>query len=159
MANRIHIIVLTCLMAGLFACAPTAPPTDSLEDTAVRGADRVILDTRALTGVEVQSEPLWQIIYPFPVLYQPGAVLPSPEGLDHLETLATWLKRYPQQQWQVTVNAHAVEDGAEASSLSAKRQKLLARFFERKGLDQSRWEWQTASEEDFQLRFSGAETP
>ncbi|MBW2475897.1 MAG: hypothetical protein JRE63_01080 [Deltaproteobacteria bacterium] len=159
MYNRLKMFLGVCLVLVLWACAPAPPPPEVAEEPDDRKERPQDFDTQALTGVVVEKDPVWRLSYPYPALYQPGAALPSPEGLEHLEALARWLQKYPSQAWEVSVNAKSEAGKVEAGLLAAKRQELLSQFFRRKGLSQTGWVWQAVTGGDFQLRFSFPEKP
>lgn len=92
------------------------------------------------------------ISYQVESLYRNGAVLPTEAGLACLEALANGLNGTIQVDWQVTVSG---EDGYgfDALQLAEKRQELLQRFFIRKGLGTSSWQWQVSVAQGQQLEF------
>ena len=159
MYNRFKLCLGVCLALSLWACAPVAPSPEVADQQDSRKERLQDFDTQALTGAVVEKDPVWRLSYPSPVLYQPGAVLPSPEGLEHLEALARWLQKHPSQPWEVSLNAKSGADGVKPSALVAKRQELLGQFFRRKGLSQTGWVWQVVTGDDFQLRFSALVKP
>lgn len=155
-------LMILGLLAGLLACAPgpsrETGPTEK-ERPAARPEKAAPLDFSALTGAEIIEGPPRQIVYRPGRLYRPGAVLPLPEGLDHLEALADWLSSTTQRRWLVTVNAQGEEGVVEAQLLAEKRKELLARFFLRKGVEQGGWQWQVGTDDSATLIFELSQTP
>lgn len=91
-----------------------------------------------------------KVVYKSPSLYRRGAVLPKMEGLACLDVLADWLISRPQNSWKFSVGSES-GTGFDAQALGSKRQELLQRYFLRKGIDTSGWQWQSGSRQH-QLR-------
>lgn len=139
-------LIIAGLLAGLSACAPPGGPGSPALEHALKAPPvvRSAPGAESLSGAQVENGPPIQIVYPAGTVYAPGAVLPSPEGLAHLEALAAWLQRQSLDGWQVTATP---EEGNEMGrAVAAKRLELLKRFFKRKGLVIDTWEWQVVED-------------
>lgn len=134
---------LLCL--ALSACAPTGGPApEAAIDRPGTAPAAPTFSTADLSGARVEQGPPLEIAYSEGSVYLPGAVLPSPQGLGHLEGLAAWLLRNPAPGWQVAIAPDGErENGA---LLAAKRLELLQRFFRNRGLELVDWQWQVVEE-------------
>lgn len=136
------------LLSMLAACAAPQKAVKPVkqEAPAVPAAD---LDCAEI----VQNDPLL-LSYPAGSIYQSSAVLPKVEGMACLDKLSAWLMRIPQKRWQVVVKGEP-DTAFEPQALANKRLELLQRFFLRKGLETSGWEWLATIGQDGQLQLTG----
>jgi hypothetical protein len=145
-------LLFLSLSGFLFACAPPqqtvepAEPSPAVTTPTVRVTD--------LPCAEINNAETVTITYPSESLYKSGAALPKMEGLACLEVLADWLQTVPDRAWKINVGG---EDGHgfDPQKLAEKRQELLQRFFQRKGIDTSEWQWQKVPAREIQLQFTG----
>lgn len=150
----------------LTLCACAAQPGDiktsadgSSTTTALETPELSSPGTSSLPSIEVPALACAEIVrtegvtirYQAEKLYQGGAVLPSEAGLLCLEALADWLKGAPQSRWQVTAAGEA-DFGFDPQALAGKRQELLRRFFDRKGIQVQSMEWLTLAGQGPQLQ-------
>jgi hypothetical protein len=91
------------------------------------------------------------VIYASDSIYRRGAVFPKMEGLACLDVLTDWLSSSPQSAWYITVGGEFDTD-FDPQSLANKRQELLQRYFLRKGIDTSKWKWQSMPRRRMQLK-------
>ncbi len=142
--NRWRLLFAGITLGTLCACA-AQPGTTTV-------AKVPSIQVEKLPCAEVGGTDAVMISYPAEIIYRNGAVLPKETGLACLGTLADWLNGTSQSRWQVTV---AGEDGHgfDPLELAGKRQELLQRFFFRKGLELTDWQWQTVSGQSEQLQF------
>lgn len=140
--NRWQFFLAGAALLTLSACAAQT-------ETGSRTAPSVGLTN--LPCAEINRSEVMTISYPVEALYRNGAVLPTEAGLACLEALADGLSGTKQGNWQATV---AGEDGYgfDALQLAAKRQELLQRFFDRKGVETKGWQWQMIVGQDHQLQ-------
>lgn len=135
------------LASLLYACA--APQQQRAPDIDKAPA----LTAPDLACAEIMpSEPL-TIRYAVGAIYRQGAVLPTTEGLTCLDSLSAWLQRQGYPNWQVTV-AGETDSGFDPEALADKRQELLGRFFNRKGIETAKWTWKTIASQEVQLQFT-----
>ena len=125
----VRLALLCGLVISLYACAPGIQP----------GLERPLLPPSGLPGAEISTAPPLTIVYSGTAIYPAGSVLPDPEGLSRLESLALWLQGNSKVIWQVRTWLESTDP--DASARAEKRRQLLARYFERKGLDVTRWDW------------------
>ncbi|PLX86076.1 MAG: hypothetical protein C0614_04015 [Desulfuromonas sp.] len=135
----VRLALLSGLVISLYACAPSIQSS----------IERPLLPTSGLPGAEISAGPPLKIVYPATAIYPAGSVLPDPRGLSHLEALATWLQGNSMANWQVRSWVESTDPTATARA--EKRRQLLSRFFERKGLNVTRWDWQGGEPEGAQL--------
>ena len=135
----------------LFACAAPLQTVETTEPPAAVIAPAVTIAD--LPCAVINNAEALTITYPSESLYQSGAALPKMEGLACLEVLADWLQTVSDRAWQINVGG---EDGYgfDPQKLAEKRQDLLERFFQRKGIDTSGWLWQTTPDQKMQLQFT-----
>lgn len=134
------------VLGTLCACAPAQTGTKAAGSTAT-----TVRETPRLTCAIVDNTAAMTLSYPTESIYSKGAVLPKQAGLACLENLADWLKSTPQRGWQIKVSGEE-GFGFDPLALAGKRQELLQRFFERKGLQQQNWSWQTEAGQELQLQ-------
>ncbi len=139
--NRWQLLFAGITLSTLCACAEQPGSVTPATVSPVVKAPSVLIAN--LPCAEVNSVVPVTINYPAEAIYRNGAALPKEEGLACLEVLSDWLKNVPRSRWQVTVSG---EDGHgfDPLALAGKRQELLQRFFDRKGLELKDWQWQTA---------------
>jgi len=138
----VRLVLLCGLVLSLQACAPSIQS----------GLERPLLPPPDLPGAEINYVLPLTIIYPAAAIYPSGAVLPDPKGLSHLEALASWLQKNSTARWQVQTWVESA--GETAAARAEKRRQLLIRFFERKGLNVTAWEWQEGEPGGAQLRMT-----
>lgn len=149
------------LLMTLWACAAPQEGIKAPAGTSAAAKSATVSSPGAKTApsIEVPALPCAEVItddgvtirYGEETLYHGGAVLPREEGLACLEVLADWLKNEPQSRWQVT-SAGEADVGFDPQALAGKRQKLLQRFFARKGIEERMLEWQTIAGKGPQLQ-------
>ncbi|MDH3999074.1 MAG: hypothetical protein OET90_09590 [Desulfuromonadales bacterium] len=134
--SRFKLLLAVTLLTLVVACTPSKPvEPPKVEPPKVQVGE--------LPCAVTEPGPPAAIRYPLDSLYRAGAVLPTPEGLACLEHLSDWLYQNPGSGWQLTVGAEEVA-GLIPEALASKRQQLLTRFFQRRGLSLEQWQWQEA---------------
>ncbi len=139
------------LCSFLFACAAPQQAVETTEPPAAVVAPAVTIAD--LPCAEIRNAEALTITYTSESLYQSGAALPKMEGLACLEVLADWLQTVPDRAWQINVGGEEGY-GFDPHKLAEKRQELLERFFQRKGIETSGWLWQTTPDQKRQLQFT-----
>lgn len=129
------------------AAQQTAPSSSSAPVTPAMS-----VKTSDLPCASISTEESLQVSYTKESLYRNGAVLPKQEGLACLDILAEWLKSQP-TRWDITVSGEEGY-GVDPLALAGKRQELLQRLFERKGIETKNWQWQTVNQQGIQLQLA-----
>lgn len=133
--------LVVLLLAGCAAAPGGVPGTKPAAEVAA-----VSLRSRVaqLPGAElVAGEPL-RLRYG--QLFANGAALPLAGGVEQLQPLADFLQQAPGTRWQLRVGG----DGE--LSLAQARLKLLQGYFQRRGLNTDRLQWQAAAEAEAALQ-------
>lgn len=144
---------LLCALASLTilcSCASQQATKTPAGSSTVPSTIKV--QTEDLPCADINRDGPLQINYPQESLYRNGAALPKQEGLACLDVLSTWLKGQSQTRWQITVGGEAGY-GFDPLALAGKRQELLQRFLERKGLDTQALQWRAIGDSGTQLQF------
>lgn len=140
-------MLVVLLLAGCGAAPGGVPGSKSAAELAA-----VSLRSRAaqLPGAElVAGEPL-RLRYG--QLFASGAALPLAGGVEQLQPLGDFLQQATGTRWQLRVGG----DGEPA--LAQARLKLLQGYFQRRGLNTDRLQWQAAAETGaaFELQLAAA---
>lgn len=138
------------LLGGCAAQQTTTTPSASTTPV----TPTISVNADELPCATVSSEETLLVRYQEGSLYLAGAVLPKQEGLACLDVLSEWLKKQ-KNSWQIVVSGEAGY-GVDPLAMAGKRQELLQRFFERKGVETKNLQWQTVSEPGIQLQLNPA---
>jgi len=129
------------------AGAPSKPAVSMAKAPAISAGELPCAETGEAGSLQVR--------YPTESLYRSGAVFPKQEGLDCLDVLVDYLKGAPKVHWELTLSGEEGY-GFDPLALAGKRQELLQRYFQRKGLVIKDWQWQTVNEPGLQLQLAEA---